>query len=111
LFCQLPKLSEIGVKEIPVAHQKRKIIGGERNALKQMALRLTTEKNAFLAGLYRPNQVRPDLLGPSLSLSSAIAVGAVSVRLYVFKRLSKQMGPPYLFIIYFYCLFLEFIGK
>ena len=82
---QVPKLGEIGVKEIPVAHQKRKIIGGEQNALKQMTLRLTTEKNAFLAGLYRPNQARPDLLGPSLSLSSAICLGAISVRLYVFQ--------------------------
>ena len=82
---QVPKLGEIGVKEIPVAHQKRKIIGGEKNALKQMALRLTVEKNAYLAGLYRPNQARPDLLGPSLSLSSAICLGAISVRLYVFQ--------------------------
>lgn len=81
MFSEIPNLVQIGVKEIPVAHQKRKIIGGETNALKQMILRLKAEEKAFLAGLYQPNQARPDILGPSLSLSSAIALGAISVRL------------------------------
>ena len=72
LLNELPKLGDIGVNEIPVAHQKRKTIGGEKNAIELMAGRLKVEENAFLAGLYRPNQARPDLLGPSLSLSAGI---------------------------------------
>ena len=70
MFTGIPTLDEIGVNKIPVAHQKRKILSGETIALKQMTLRLKAEENAFLAGLYRPSQARPDILGPSLSLSA-----------------------------------------
>ena len=58
------------------------MVGGETVALEQMVPRLQMEASAFVRGLYRPLQARPDLLGPPLSLSAAIAQGAISVRLY-----------------------------
>jgi len=81
MFTGFPTLDDVGVKDVPVAHQKRKIIGGETIALKQLADRLKVEKTAFLSGSYRPLQADPNLLGPQLSMSAAIALGAISVRL------------------------------
>lgn len=81
MFSRVPTLNEVGVKENPLAHQKRKLIGGETNALAEMIPRLEVERDAFLKGFYRPNQARPDLLGPPLTLSAAITLGAISVRL------------------------------
>lgn len=69
--------------ENPVGCRNRKIIGGETNALKHFEIRLRAEETAFRSGFYQPNQARPDLLGPPLSLSAAISVGAMSVRLSV----------------------------
>lgn len=75
-------MADVGVPEEPESHRKRRLIGGERNALKHLALRLRAEESAFRAGFYKPTQARPDLLGPPLSLSAALALGTVSVRLY-----------------------------
>lgn len=72
---------DVGVPENLEAHQKRRIVGGESNALKHLAIRLRAEETAFRNGFYQPNQARPDLLGPPLSLSAAISIGAISVRL------------------------------
>ena len=79
---QVPTLNEVGVKEVPVAHQKRKIIGGETVALQQFDLRVEAEREAFIKGSCRPSQVKPNLLEATLSLSAAVALGALSVRLY-----------------------------
>ena len=57
-------------------------MGGESNALKHLEIRLKAEENAFKRGFYQPNQARPDILGPPLSLSAAMSNGAISVRLY-----------------------------
>ena len=81
LHGSIPSLSEIGVADVPLAHQKRRIIGGETIALKHLASRFQAEKSAFIAGFYQPNQARPDLIGPPLSISAAISLGAISVRL------------------------------
>jgi cryptochrome len=81
LFGGVPTLSEVGIPENPVDLRGRRIIGGETNALKHFAIRLQAEETAFRGGFYQPNQARPDLLGPPLSLSAAISVGAISVRL------------------------------
>ena len=62
-------------------HQKRKLIGGETIALKQLDLRLKAEEEAFISGHCRPLQSKPDLISPPLSMSAAIAIGAISVRL------------------------------
>ena len=61
-------------------NQKRRLIGGEKRALEHMNLRLQAEANAFRCGRYQPNQARPDLLGPPLSLSAALSFGCLSVR-------------------------------
>lgn len=81
LFNAAPTLEAIGVKQSAIFHQQTKVIGGETVALKQMFPRLQMEKEAFVKGLYRPLQARPDLLGPPVSFSAAIAQGAISVRL------------------------------
>ena len=78
----MPTVGDLGVEENPLAHQKRQVVGGETVALQQMAQRLKVEREAFLKGSCRPLQARPDLLGPPLSMSAAIALGAISVRLY-----------------------------
>ena len=79
----MPTLEVLGVKPSALFHQQSKVVGGETVALEQMVPRLQMEEKAFLRGLYRPLQARPDLLGPPLSLSAAIAQGAISVRLYI----------------------------
>jgi len=68
------------VKPIPEKLRKRVLKGGETLALKNLALRLEVETAAFKAGLFQPNQARPNLLGPPLSLSCAINIGALSIR-------------------------------
>ena len=79
---QVPTLDEVGVKEVPEANQKRNIIGGETVALEQFDLRLEAESEAFIKGSWRPSQVKPDLLEATLSLSAAVTLGTLSVRLY-----------------------------
>ena len=81
MFTSFPTLDEVGVKSIPVAYQKRKLIGGETMALKQLALRLKVEESAFVFGVYRPLQANPNLIESQLSMSAAITLGALSVRL------------------------------
>ena len=51
-------------------------------ALKQFDLRLEMEREAFIKGSCRPTQFKFDLLDSTLSMSAAIALGALSVRLY-----------------------------
>ena len=74
---------DIGVPENPILHQKRKITGGETKAIKDLVIRLDVEEASFRRGIVRPSQNKPDLLGPPLSLSAAISLGAISVRLSV----------------------------
>lgn len=81
----IPSLSDLGVEPIPEISQKRIIKGGETVALKMLALRLEVEKAAFRAGLFQPNQARPNLLGPLMSMSCAINVGALSIRYFYWK--------------------------
>ena len=82
MFNGLPTMDEVGVKVIPdFANGKYQLLGGETTALQQMVLRLKLEEHAFIKGFYRPLQARPDLLGPQLSMSAALALGAISVRL------------------------------
>lgn len=81
LFDGVPSLAEVGVPEEPEAHRHRKLFGGETNALKLLDIRLKAEEKAFRSGLYKPTQARPDLLGPPLSLSAALSIGSISVRL------------------------------
>ena len=81
LFSGVPTLSVVGIPENPVDRRGRRIFGGETNALKDFAIRLQAEETAFRSGFYQPNQARPNLLGPPLTLSAAISFGAISVRL------------------------------
>ncbi|XP_046642554.1 cryptochrome-1-like isoform X1 [Daphnia pulicaria] len=102
LFGGVPTLSQIGVPENPVGCRGRRIFGGETNALKHFAIRLQAEETAFRSGFYQPNQARPDLLGPPLSLSAAISVGAISVRLFywkiheIFDKVNRGNPPAWL---------------
>ncbi|GIY19476.1 cryptochrome-1 [Caerostris extrusa] len=71
---------ELGV---PMEHiqQKNKIwIGGETRAIEHLGDRLKVEEEALANGFFMPNQVNPDLLGPSMSLSAALSLGCLSVR-------------------------------
>jgi len=54
--------------------------GGETRALEQLKERLEYEKEAFVNGFYLPNQVNPDLLSSSSSLSAALRYGCLSIR-------------------------------
>lgn len=63
--------------DIPVVH---KWIGGETEALKLAEKRLEVEKEAFMNGLYLPNQISPNLKGVSRSLSAALRFGCLSVK-------------------------------
>ncbi|ROT82146.1 putative cryptochrome-1 isoform X1 [Penaeus vannamei] len=54
--------------------------GGETAALALLQERLKVEEDAFRDGYILPNQVNPDILGPSLSMSAAIRFGCLSVR-------------------------------
>ena len=108
MFNQVPTLKEVGVEENIVANKNPLIIGGESVALEQMVLRLKAEEEAFLKGLYRPLQARPDLLGPPLALSAAIAIGAISVRLY--SNIAQVLLKSDLIIIFFN-LNADFIGR
>ncbi|XP_046452816.1 cryptochrome-1-like [Daphnia pulex] len=102
LFGGVPTLSQIGVPENPVGCRGRRIFGGETNALKHFAIRLQAEETAFRSGFYQPNQARPDLLGPPLSLSAAISVRAISVRLFywkiheIFDKVNRGNPPAWL---------------
>ncbi|KAI9563084.1 CRY-D [Daphnia sinensis] len=102
LFDGVPTLGAVGVPENPVGCRNRKIVGGETNALKHFAIRLRAEESAFRSGFYQPNQARPDLLGPPLSLSAAISLGAMSVRLFywkiheLFDKVNKGNPPAWL---------------
>lgn len=77
----IPSLKDVGVPEQPEACRKRRLVGGETNALQHLAIRLKAEESAFHAGFYQPTQARPDILGAPLSLSSSLSLGSVSVRL------------------------------
>lgn len=68
------------MEPLPEKMHKRIIRGGETTALKNLAARLEIERAAFEVGLFQPNQARPNLLGPPMSLSAAINVGALSIR-------------------------------
>lgn len=71
--------------------------GGETEALKSLTLRLNVEKQAFENGTYLPNQANPNLLGSSTSMSAALRLGCLSVRLFYhsihnsFKQIQEKM--------------------
>ncbi|VVC31760.1 Rossmann-like alpha/beta/alpha sandwich fold,Cryptochrome/DNA photolyase class 1,DNA photolyase, N- [Cinara cedri] len=54
--------------------------GGETKALEKLTDRLNFEKEAFVNGFYLPNQINPNLLDPSYSLSAALRYGCLSIR-------------------------------
>ena len=87
LFTEVPKFSDLvlplKIIEFQESNNKRVLLGGETQALKYLEKRLQAEERAFLAGLYQPNQARPDILGLPLSLSASLSFGALSIRLYV----------------------------
>lgn len=80
MFDGVPSLCDIGLKNTPSVSGKRTLFGGEQTALKDVGARLELESAAFQENLYQPNQARPNLLGPPMALSAAIAVGALSIR-------------------------------
>lgn len=82
LFSSIPRLGEIGALDGASGCLKRVIVGGEKRALEDLTRRLHVEESAFKAHLYQPNQARPNLLGPPMTLSAAISAGALSIRLY-----------------------------
>lgn len=58
--------------------------GGETEALERLQKRLAVEGDAFCRGDYMPNQMCPDLLGPSTSLSVHLRFGCLSVRKFYY---------------------------
>lgn len=65
----------------PVHHSWK---GGETEALANLTRRLSVEGSAFSRGDYMPNQMSPDLLGPSASLSPHLRFGCLSVRRFYY---------------------------
>ncbi|KAG8231453.1 Cryptochrome 1 [Ladona fulva] len=80
-FTSVPSPEEFGlVDNTKSKGPKVRWIGGESNALKNLSFRLEVENNAFCNGIYLPNQVNPDLIGPPTSQSAALSFGCLSVR-------------------------------
>jgi cryptochrome len=86
LFETVPTPEDFGVfYEGFAGETAQKWVGGERAALKSLAIRLEVEEEAFRNGYYLPNQANPDVLSKSTSLSAALRFGCVSVRLFYWK--------------------------
>lgn len=67
--------------EVPeIANSNNRWYGGETKALEKLNDRLDFETEAFVNGFYLPNQINPDLLDPSYSLSAALRYGCLSIR-------------------------------
>jgi len=96
----IPPLLDLDVEPLPEKMHKRIIRGGETTALKNLAARLEIERAAFEVGLFQPNQARPNLLGPPMSLSAAINVGALSIRYFyweirrLYDEITHGTRPP-----------------
>ncbi|GFU12876.1 cryptochrome-1 [Nephila pilipes] len=71
---------DLGVFMECIQQSNRIWIGGETHALKHLDARLKVEEEALESGIFMPNQAKPDLLGPSMSLSAALSLGCLSVR-------------------------------
>ena len=89
---------------LPENLRKRYLVGGETKALEYLSARLKVEESAFKAGLYQPNQARPNILVPTKSLSAAISFGTVSIRTYGIKP-----SVPVFHICIWFCS-IEYIG-
>ena len=83
MFSNVPTIGEIGVKENVLANQNRRLKGGETVALEQLFSFLKAEEDQLIKeGLYRPLDIKRDsLVSSQQSMSAAIALGTVSVRL------------------------------
>lgn len=80
MFDGVPTLARLGVAD----KSECRLLGGETEGLLQLSRRLKVEEAAFRSGFYQPNNARPDILGNSnVSLSAAVSLGCVSVRLSV----------------------------
>lgn len=55
-------------------------VGGESQAQSRFKYRMRVEEAAFMSGDVMPNQSRPDLVGPPLSMSAYLRFGCISVR-------------------------------
>ncbi|ELU12703.1 hypothetical protein CAPTEDRAFT_226189 [Capitella teleta] len=76
-----------------------KWIGGESRALDLLQGRLKLEENAFKGGFLQPNQYRPDLIGPPLTLSPHLRFGCLSVRYFywaihdIYSEVREELAP------------------
>lgn len=98
LFPHVPTPEELGY--YPENNELTAFEGGETAALALLQERLKVEEDAFRDGYILPNQVNPDILGPSLSMSAAIRFGCLSVRKFyweiqeIYFRLHRGIPPP-----------------
>jgi cryptochrome len=76
MYCSSAGATECSEQKNPI----NKWLGGESRALELLQGRLRLEENAFKGGFLMPNQYRPDLLGPPLTLSPHLRFGCLSVR-------------------------------
>ncbi|XP_071094151.1 cryptochrome-1-like [Haliotis cracherodii] len=78
---RIPTGEELGVKkENDVLECQKQYIGGETQALKLLAGRIPVEEKAFKLGFVMPNQARPNIVDPPLSMSPHLRYGCLSVR-------------------------------
>ncbi|KAK6187828.1 hypothetical protein SNE40_005766 [Patella caerulea] len=78
----IPTCEDLGVFP-ETEHQKNPLnhyIGGEVRGRKLLETRMKVESVAYESGYCMPNQYKPDLLGPPLSLSPHLRFGSISVR-------------------------------
>ncbi|XP_065557615.1 cryptochrome-1-like [Artemia franciscana] len=80
IFENVPSCSDLQLPYDQCFLPTRRIIGGEKRALRLLKTRIKHEMDAFSSGYFQPNQSRPNLLGPAMSLSAALALGVISVR-------------------------------
>ncbi|CAG0887483.1 unnamed protein product [Darwinula stevensoni] len=83
LFAEIPTPEDLNVKcshPADIEENSGSWIGGETQALLLFDMRLAVEADAFKRNFYLPNQARPDLLGPSRSLSPYLRYGCLSIR-------------------------------
>ncbi|ESO98033.1 hypothetical protein LOTGIDRAFT_143281 [Lottia gigantea] len=86
---KIPSCEELGVYCEDEKQKKpyNNYIGGETRGRKLLDSRMKVESLAFESGYCMPNQYKPDLTGPPLSLSPHLRFGTVSVREFYWKIL------------------------
>ncbi|XP_078000467.1 cryptochrome-1-like [Glandiceps talaboti] len=96
----LPSLEKLAPVDEFNGQRINKWIGGEKRGLELFDCRMKIEQAAFKAGYCLPNQYKPDLLGPPMSLSPYLRFGCISIRKFywkimeVFKEVRKD-EPSY----------------